>query len=162
MQRPIFESTRKPMLSQPTASHWCASQQSRCPWRSAIFFSEDPMRNASSVPGQQDRVQSCFLLEAPSHEPPSTASALLDLLQLTDSGFPSGSYAHSGGLEWLFSHNEPDLEQLLTFRLLGGVAQLELPLVRAAFLAPNMERLIELDRLCDALLPAREPREASR
>lgn len=86
---------------------------------------------------------------------------LVDLLQIADSSFPSGAYAHSFGLEGLYSAGAVDLEWHLRLVLAHGLARLELPIVRAAF-AANAARLLELDDLMDVLLPVRELRLASR
>ncbi len=55
---------------------------------------------------------------------------LLDLLQIADSSFPSGSYAHSLGLEALYAAGAVDLERHLRFVLAHGQARVELPIVR--------------------------------
>lgn len=73
--------------------------------------------------------------------------------QLADSAFPTGAFAHSGGLEAAWQGGEvPDGEQLRQFLhdsiLQAGYAGL--PLARSAHRAP--ERLRELDALCDAFL----------
>jgi len=85
--------------------------------------------------------------------------SLLDLLQLADSAFPSGSYAYSGGLESLYGEGDVQLEAHLRFLLLNSLARVELPVVRLAF---GGEDLRELDLLVDVLLPVAEQREASR
>jgi urease accessory protein len=87
---------------------------------------------------------------------------LLDILQISDSSFPSGGYAHSCGLEGLYARGEVDLEGHLRFVLGNGLARLELPIVREAFDAMGTEALLELDLLMDVLLPVREFRLASR
>lgn len=95
-------------------------------------------------------------------ETAKAAWPLLDLLQLAESSFPSGSYAHSFGLEWLDRQGDLDLEALLRLRLFDGLARLELPVLRAAFQAQTVAELIGLDGLMDALSPVREFRQASR
>src|SRR5438132_5335079 len=84
---------------------------------------------------------------------------LLDVLQIADSSFPSGSYAHSLGLETLYVYGEVALDEHLHFLLRNGLARVELPVVRFAC---NGDELPELDLLMDVLLPVAEFRVASR
>ncbi len=82
------------------------------------------------------------------------------LLQLTDGSFPSGAFAHSGGLEAAVvlggtDEVSPFLDASL--RQLGTAA---LPFVRCAAREPA--RLAELDDAFDATLPLLGPNRASR
>jgi urease accessory protein len=73
--------------------------------------------------------------------------------QLADSAFPTGSFAHSAGLEAAWQAGEvPDADALRRF-VRGSVLQAgraALPLVNAAHRDPA--RLTELDASCDAFL----------
>ena len=88
-----------------------------------------------------------------------------DLLawQLVDSAFPTGSFAHSGGLEAAWQSGEiPNLAALEGF----AVAVLEqtghgtLPLLNAAYVEPS--RFDELDQLADVFLSNPVANRASR
>jgi urease accessory protein len=70
--------------------------------------------------------------------------------QLIDSAFPSGGFAHSGGLEAAWSHRlvhgESDLEEFLRASM-NQVGQGQLPFVHAA--RKNADRFAEFDRRLD-------------
>lgn len=84
---------------------------------------------------------------------------LLDLLQVVDSSFPSGSYAHSMGLEGRYALGDVELLGHVRFLLDNGLGRVELPVIRRAYAGGDFARL---DQLMDLLLPVRELREASR
>ena len=84
---------------------------------------------------------------------------MLDLLQVVDSSFPSGSYAHSLGLEGLYALGDVELGAHVRFVLANALGRVELPVVRLAHAGEDMRRL---DGLMDLLLPVKELREASR
>lgn len=99
---------------------------------------------------------------------PGIAGWVCRLLQANDSFFPTGSYAHSFGLEGLIQHEVVrDGATLREFILLSALPTLEhgdLPLVAhawAASAAEDWSRIGELSTLASALKPARELREAS-
>lgn len=87
-------------------------------------------------------------------------------LQLVDSAFPAGGFAHSNGLEAALAFRGdpradagPLLERHLD-ELLLQAARTALPFVREACVAPA--RLPELDALCDATLASHVANRASR
>lgn len=91
------------------------------------------------------------------------------LLQVNDSQFPSGAYAHSMGLEELVQHgvvkNPDDLEAFLQHQIIPSLLAFELPyLVRAHALAGTEDQgsLRALDDELDAWKLAAELRQASR
>ena len=96
------------------------------------------------------------------------AGWLCRMLQANDSFFPTGSYAHSFGLEGLIQQDVVrDRATLREFILLSALPMLEhsdLPLVAHAWAAvaeKDWARIGELSVLASALKPARELREAS-
>jgi urease accessory protein len=100
---------------------------------------------------------------------PSSASLRLGgenewlLWQLADSAFPTGGFAHSGGLEAAWQHGEVrNRGELLGFAeaSLRQVGRAALPFVMAAYAEP--ERLAEFDALCDAFTTNHVANRASR
>src|SRR5689334_12048044 len=85
------------------------------------------------------------------------------VLQVADSAFPSGGFAHSWGLEAAWQTGEvPDVDALRAF-LHDAIVQAGhggLPLMTAVHRAPG--RLRELDALCDAFLTTTVANRASR
>jgi urease accessory protein len=83
--------------------------------------------------------------------------------QLIDSAFPSGSFAHSLGLEAAYQAGEVATEEMLRQFLVDTVRQTGhamLPLLTATHSSPS--RLEELDALCDAFLTNAIANRASR
>ncbi len=92
---------------------------------------------------------------------------LLMLLQWTDSSFPTGAFAHSGGLETYIQHamvrNAGELGQLIAVKL-ESATYTDFIIVHCAMTAyqnRDAALLHELDELCAASKPARETRESS-
>lgn len=84
--------------------------------------------------------------------------ALLRLWQLTDSGFPTGGFAYSHGLEGLalagVVRNADDIASVLRAQIEEGLAGVELPAMRHAHRAAeaaDIDTLCELDRDLTAL-----------
>jgi urease accessory protein len=93
---------------------------------------------------------------------------LLRLLQLTDSGFPTGSYAFSHGLECLHAmgliRGQPDVRAFALGHIQETLAGQDLPAVVHAHRAATtgtLDALIALDTLLDALRPVPAHRTAS-
>ena len=83
--------------------------------------------------------------------------------QLLDSGFPSGGFAHSAGLEAACSAGEiPQEQQLLEFTELSlrQAGRARLPFVMACY--DDVDRFATHDRVCDAFMSNHIANEASR
>jgi urease accessory protein len=90
----------------------------------------------------------------------SEGGRLLRLLQLTDSGFPTGAYAFSHGLEGLvsqgFVQGEREVEEFIVVQLREGFGGIECPAMAHAWRAAreaDLVELLEIDALVDALKP---------
>lgn len=93
-----------------------------------------------------------------------TPGALLPLLQLSDSAFPTGSFSHSLGLEALVASGIVDDEKTLAAAVadhLGALATSDCAALRGAALARSLARVIALDHALGATKLARESRTAS-
>ncbi|MEZ0273346.1 MAG: urease accessory protein UreF [Roseimicrobium sp.] len=91
------------------------------------------------------------------------------LLQVNDSQFPSGAYAHSLGLEELVQHGlvpkPDDVEKFLHEQIIPSLRAFELPFLaraHAAAVAHDLKELRRLDDELDAWKLAWELRQASR
>lgn len=94
---------------------------------------------------------------------------LLRLLQLCDSGFPTGAFSFSNGLEGLTRlapmRGEAELLAAITTQVEEGLAGVELPAVVQAHRAAadgDLARLLALDGVTSALKPVEAFRAASR
>lgn len=91
------------------------------------------------------------------------------LLQANDTAYPSGSYAHSFGLEELVEAgvvgNATDLENFIERQILPALLTFEIPLfarAHAAALAEDADTMLAIDRELDAWRIPAELRDASR
>jgi urease accessory protein len=98
-----------------------------------------------------------------------TTDPLLWLLQANDTGYPSGSYAHSYGLEELVESgvvsSAEDLERFIGNQIVPALLIFEIPFfarAHAAAVAGNNSELIEIDAELDAWRIPAELRDASR
>jgi urease accessory protein len=86
-----------------------------------------------------------------------------DLLLLSDSALPTGSFSHSNGLETFIARGEEDLQGLLGTFVSESLAKVDGPafvLAYRAFDAGDFDELLELDRSVHAMKLPREWREA--
>src|SRR5262249_50249386 len=88
------------------------------------------------------------------------ASKLLRLLQLTDSGFPTGAFAFSHGLEGLVSaeieRGEAEIQRFIALQLREGFGGVECPAMAHAWRAAqegDLTAILEIDALIDAMKP---------
>ena len=95
-------------------------------------------------------------------------AALLTLLQVADSGFPTGGYAFSHGIEGLVVagvvRDEGDLTALLRVQIEETLAGIDLPALRHAHryaVGGDLAALVRLDELLTALKPIPAARAAS-
>ncbi len=98
----------------------------------------------------------------------TSTSALLRLLQISDSSFPTGSYAFSHGLEGLHAMGliagEADVRDVARAHIEETLAWQDLPAVSHAHRhasARDLDALIDLDQLLSALRPVPAFRNAS-
>ena len=98
-----------------------------------------------------------------------TGDPLLWLLQANDTAYPSGSYAHSFGLEELAEagvvSNAEELEDFLKKQILPALLTFEIPFfarAHAAAVAEDPAQLLALDAELDAWRIPAELRDASR
>jgi urease accessory protein len=96
---------------------------------------------------------------------PLDPATLLRLLQLIDSGFPTGAFAFSNGLEGLAAldlvRTEADVRELIETQIHEGLAGVELPAIFEAHRATSLDQLKQLDELLTALKPIPAFRAAS-
>jgi len=91
--------------------------------------------------------------------------SLLTLLQLTDSFFPTGAFAHSFGLETYVQRefvNDPEtFEAFLRSTLYHGVRNGDAVAIGLTYKATGIEGVVDLDERLTAMKVARESREGS-
>lgn len=99
----------------------------------------------------------------------SAPAWLSALLHTTDSAYPIGGFAHSGGLEGMVSLDQvrtpEDLQHFLHHDIAATLGSVELPLLYQAWLAATAEDdgvLVLLDQVSEAVRFSAEQRQASR
>jgi urease accessory protein len=105
----------------------------------------------------------------PSTPADASGAWIAGLLQVSDSFYPTGGYAHSFGLEGLVQEGAvrdvPTLRAFLLEQALPQLARTDLPIAAGAWkdagAAPDWARLRAWCWLASAVRGAREPREAS-
>lgn len=89
---------------------------------------------------------------------------MFELLQFSDSLFPSGAYAHSFGLEsWVETgkiKTKKDVKRLLDVQLERQLKTRELPALLHAYRSESLAVTIKIDRLLLSHLVLKEPRQA--
>lgn len=95
--------------------------------------------------------------------PPTDAAWLVGLLQAGDSFYPTGSYAHSFGLEGLVQEgvirDRATLREFLFRSVLPSLRQAELPLAAQAWQALGTEDWTQIGELCRLSAALKAPRE---
>ncbi len=98
--------------------------------------------------------------------PPSDAAWLVGLLQAGDSFYPTGSYAHSFGLEGLVQEgvirDRATLREFLFRSVLPSLRQVELPLAAQAWQALGAEDWHRVGELCRLSAALKDPLEIRR
>jgi urease accessory protein len=91
-------------------------------------------------------------------------AALLALMQISDSAFPSGAFVHSYGLEQLVRErvvaDAEGLERFVTSVLEESLGTADAPASYIAACAGSIEEVVEIDRALFAMKAAAELREA--
>jgi urease accessory protein len=110
-----------------------------------------------------------MIMDVPTVDAAGSLDWIAGLLQMSDSFYPTGAYAHSFGLEGLVQDgvvtDRATLRSFLLEEMLPQLAHTDLPVAARAWAAagdpPDWDRLREACFLGGALRGAREPREAS-